>query len=126
MQIIYDHALKYSLSSTLSNSVGFLAEHWVNLATTKGYTALHFAAYHGNVQMIKFLVEELNADINAKTSLGQNVLHFGAQGDKPATIVYFTQLKMEIGVKDNKKRTPLHWAVTKGSNLSLEYILAHS
>ena len=33
---------------------------------------------------------------------------------------------MEIDVRDNKQRTPLHWAVLKGSNLTLEFILAHS
>ena len=77
--------------------------------------------------MIRFLVEDLRADINATSVSGQNVLHFGAQGDNPATIVYFGKLKqMDIGVRDEKLRTPLHWAVAKASNLSLEYILAHN
>ena len=53
----------------LSNSEAALTA-WANHRTKKGYTALHFAAYHGNVQMMSFLVDGLAADIEVKNELG--------------------------------------------------------
>lgn len=42
-----------------------------------GYVALHFASYHGNIEMIDLLIEA-GTTINIKNNTGQNVLHFAA------------------------------------------------
>ncbi len=39
------------------------------------YTALQVACLYGSFKTIKFLIEELNADINIKNGNGQNLLH---------------------------------------------------
>jgi len=40
---------------------------WINLPSKgeEGFTALHFAAFHGNMNLIKYLIN-LGADITAK------------------------------------------------------------
>ena len=53
-----------------------------------------------------------------------NALHIAAQGDRPASIVFFVQAGLRIDSCDAKGRTPLHWAVHYSSNYVLEYILA--
>ena len=50
---------------------------WVDDKSSRGFSALHFAAYHGNVEMIELLIN-LGADIFIKNNIGQNVLHVAA------------------------------------------------
>ncbi len=103
-----EHAL--SFGETSLDSAGL--RDWVNQKTDRGYTALHFAAFHGNIEMIRYLVETLKADIHLKNILDQNVVHFAAQGDSAASFVYFSKHKnMEAAILDVKGRTPLHWAI---------------
>ena len=98
---------------------------WVNSQTDKGFSAIHFASYHGNIEMTKFLIEVLGADMYARNHLEQNVVHMAVQGDMPITLVYFTKIQnMSISTPDSKQRTPLHWAIFSSAKLTLEYILA--
>ena len=54
---------------------------WVN-ARTQGdeFSALHYAAFRGNIDICKTLIE-LGADKNVKNSNGLSFLHIAAQGD---------------------------------------------
>ncbi len=54
---------------------------WVNAATDDQFTALHFATYHGNHELIHLLIDKCNADIFKKNKFGSSVLHIAAQGD---------------------------------------------
>ena len=54
---------------------------WVNMPTDERFTALHFSTYHGNTELIKIMVEEMQADYQVKNVYGANVLHIAAQGD---------------------------------------------
>jgi ankyrin repeat protein len=54
---------------------------WINKTTDENFTALHFAAYHGNLKLSIKLVEEMGANFNARNIYGANVLHIAAQGD---------------------------------------------
>lgn len=58
---------------------------WINLETTNGLTALHFAAYRGNNELIKYLVS-LGANVHTTDSDGHNCIHIAAQSDKVNTI----------------------------------------
>jgi ankyrin repeat protein len=51
---------------------------WANQSTDEEFTALHFATYHGNYELIKILVEEMHTDFMAKNMYGANVLHIAA------------------------------------------------
>lgn len=95
LKIVVEHALSFGETSLDSAEM----RDWVNQKTDRGYTALHFAAFHGNIEMIRYLVETLKADIHAQNMLDQNVLHFAAQGDTAAAFVYFSKHKnMEAAI----------------------------
>ena len=55
---------------------------WLNAPSRgdDGFTALHFAGFHGNMGLIRLLVKN-GADINAVNRQGINMLHVSAQGD---------------------------------------------
>ncbi len=52
---------------------------WINQASRgeEGFTALHFAAFHGNMKLIRFLVG-LGANVYAKNKQEINMLHVAA------------------------------------------------
>ena len=54
---------------------------WADSQNAEGFVALHFAAFHGNVEIIKMLVEDAKADLNLVNSTGCSVLHLAAQGN---------------------------------------------
>ena len=89
LKIIYEHSKNVDKSA--DNSFIELFD-WTNQKSQKGLTALHFASFHGNIEMIEFLVTDLKADISIIDNQGLNVLHAAAQGDKPASIIYFLRL----------------------------------
>ena len=98
---------------------------WVNTPTDEKFTALHFATYHGNFDLITIMVDEMGANIHAKNVYGANVLHIAAQGDQPCPLYYFAKIKnMNINDVDNRGSTPLHWACYSKSEYALSYILA--
>ena len=98
---------------------------WVNFPTDEQFTAIQFATFHGNFELIIKMSEEMNADHTVKNTYGASVLHIAAQGDQPACLFYFIKVKhMDINDPDNKGSTPLHWACFSMSEYSLSYILA--
>ncbi len=100
-------------------------QRWVNIHSRgdDGFTALHFAAFHGNMNLIRLLVSN-GADANAQNRQGINMLHVSAQGDNPVSLAYFLDLGLDINSRDFRKSTPLHWAAFSGAELTLNYIIA--
>ena len=68
-------------------------QEWVDWPTDEEFTALHFAVYHGNWELIQILVEQLGANYELCNIYGANVLHIAAQGDQPAPLYYFSKIK---------------------------------
>lgn len=52
------------------------------------------------------------------------MLHMAAKGDHPLVFAFFLKRKLDLNSTDNFKRTPLHWAASYGSEITLMYILA--
>jgi len=52
---------------------------WINQPSKgeEGFTCLHFATFHGNMKLIKYLVSK-GADITAKNKQAINMLHVAA------------------------------------------------
>lgn len=95
------------------------------MQTDEDFTALHFASFHGNFNIIKILVEKMFADFRVTNIYGANVLHIAAQGDMPTPLYYFTKIKnLDMNEPDNRGCTPLHWACFKRSEFALHYLLA--
>ena len=97
---------------------------YVNEKSKEGFTALHYASYRGNIDIINKLIEN-SADIEVTNFRGLNVLHMAAQGNHPSSLVYFKdKYFLNIQSIDEVGSTPLHWACYTGSEISVMYLLS--
>lgn len=73
---------------------------WVNLLARnqEGFSALHTAAFKGNLKTVRFLTEN-EADYSIKNPSGNNCVHTAAQGDQPA-VIYFLVKHCGLCVND--------------------------
>lgn len=93
----------------------------------QGYGPLHSAAISGNLQMCKYLVEDLGFDVNSVDTVlgsGMSPLFCAALNDDEIVVSYL----LEMGADPNKKdpydgTTPLHKAVFRGSNEIAQLLL---
>ena len=68
---------------------------------------LHSAVAHGDMQIVKYLVEDLGFDVQVRDSLGQTVLfHIGRTGSIPL-IQYLLDKGLDINARAKDKSTPL-------------------
>lgn len=96
---------------------------YVNSSTIYGFKAIHYAAYRGNISIIKKLIE-FGADYTLTNKKGLNVLHISVQGDQPSSLIFFIdKYKMPINSRDNLGSTPLHWACYLGFENSVNFII---
>ena len=97
---------------------------YVNERSSQGYTALHYASYRGNIDMINKLIEN-GAEVETTNTRGLNVLHMASQGNQPSSLVYFKD-KYFLNVQsiDELGSTPLHWACYTGSETSVMFVLS--
>ena len=63
---------------------------FINSKTNQGYTAMHYAAFRGNIFLIE-LFHEYNADINCLNKRNLSIMHLAAQGNSPMTLCYIRQ-----------------------------------
>jgi palmitoyltransferase len=97
---------------------------WVNEKTAEGHSALHYAAYKGNIEIINKLIEN-GADPEISNNSGLNVLHMAAQGNQPNALIYFfKKYSLDIHSVDDKGSTPLHWACYSGSEVYVQFLLS--
>lgn len=63
---------------------------WINQHSRgeEGFTAMHFASFHGNMKLIRYL-KLYGANVFAKNKQEINMLHVAAQGDQPASLAFF-------------------------------------
>jgi len=98
---------------------------FVNKMSKNSLTALHLAAYRGNIEMINFLINK-GADIYCKNEKGLNVLHIAAQGDQPSSLILFRErYEMDLEELDEMGNTPLHWASYMGSECFINLLLSY-
>ena len=89
-----------------------------------GLTALHFASFRGNIEIIKLLIDNY-ADINALSNNGLNMIHKAAQGNKASAIIYFNKkYNMDLEASENEKKlNALHLAIISGMEDSAIFLL---
>ena len=97
----------------------------VNERADNGFTALHYAAYRGNLKNIEILIKN-GANPVIKNENGLNVMHLAAQGNQVCVLLYFN-LYHEFCYEtlDNANSTPLHWASYSGSNEAFDFLVAN-
>jgi palmitoyltransferase ZDHHC13/17 len=88
-----------------------------------GFTALHFASFRGNLDLIKLLIK-YGADMYARNNYGIDMMHVSAQGDMPISMYYYRHKGLDVRSRDKRMSTPLHWAIYSKSEAAVSYIIA--
>ncbi len=68
--------------SSLINKKGTHLPININYKSLDNWSPIHYAAMHGNVEIMKLLLKEKSLKINSKTNLGWNALHVAANSNK--------------------------------------------
>ena len=66
----------------------------VNAVDEDGYTALMYTAGHGNLDIVKYLIEDHGADVNAEAEYGDTAL-LNAEEEGHSDIAEYLKQKME-------------------------------
>lgn len=130
VELICNHVLAYGNGSCDPDSSNLyenqvLLKSFVNkqCLSDDSFTAMHFAAYYGNYQIVDYLLRH-GADPFVANNCNINMLHIAAQGDQPLSIALFLKLGLGVNSRDERMSTPLHWSVFTGAELSTTYLLA--
>ena len=112
----------------LKKRIGFESKmalsNFINEKTNEGITALHYAAYKGNITIAKLLIEN-GAVVEMVTNRGKNVMHLAAEGNQPSIMYYFIAYQaQDIIAIDDYGSTPLHWACYAGAEEAVLFLLS--
>ena len=84
-----------------------------SVSQVSGYTALHFACKHGNLEMVKILVEN-GANINIKSVdaafLQQTPLHVACYYKRTKCVEFLVKSHANVYLKDSGGKNALHYA----------------
>ena len=127
--------VNYNLTKSTFNFLSLLTHliksskdllNYINQKNSKGYNALLYSAFRGNLEIFNNLME-IGADISLTNSSGLNVLHLASQGNYPNIIVFLIEKYfVDINSRDNKGNTALHWAVYKNSKQAVDYLIYYN
>jgi ankyrin repeat protein len=94
----------------------------VNAKRMDAWTVLHYAAYSGKLDVVKYLVEQ-GADVDAKTVVGWTVLHDAAYSGTLDIVKYLVEQGANVDAKNNVGWTPLHAAASSGKLDVVKYLV---
>lgn len=128
LQVICEHVQEYGCGQypkSHPKNKEYL-ENWINSKSkcVDEFTALHFASYMGSYEMVEYLILK-GADPFSQNQSHINMLHCGAQGDKPISLAYFLKMGLDINSRDKRQSTPLHWAIFVGAELAIQYLISN-
>jgi len=82
----------------------------VNAVDSEGMALIHWAADRGNLEMLKVLVGDLDADINVQDQEGQTALHYAASCGHETVVQYLLDKKADQSKADVYGMLPVHVA----------------
>ena len=99
-------------------------KNYINLQDSEGNTALLYACFKGNFQIVKSLLDN-GAEVNQRNFMGLNVLHMSSQGDRPNLLIYFKdKYHFDINQTDFEGNNPLHWACHTNAENSINFLIS--
>ncbi|WCR59677.1 MAG: Phosphocholine transferase AnkX [Wolbachia endosymbiont of Ctenocephalides felis wCfeF] len=91
---------------------------------SNGETVMHFAAYGGNLDIVKYLVVDAKNSLEIKDNSDRVPLHYAAYNGKLDVVKYFIdEKKVDANIKDKDGCTPLYWASWSGHLDVAEYLV---
>ena len=83
-----------------------------------GYTALHWAAKHGNTEVIRSLVKVYGVNVNEKTHGGYTALHLASKYCRKETCkVLVSDLGANINIRDNYGKKPNYYTIKQNDSI---------
>jgi len=77
-----------------------------------GWRVIHEAASEGHLECVEWLVEKMEADVDAKSDDGSTPLSWAAFDGQVDVCHYLLQRRgVSIDEPDDDQRSPLHWAI---------------
>ena len=95
------------------------------LGIFKDDAPIHIATANGNLQIIKYLIENQNVDINLKGSGNWTPLHYACKNGSLPIVEYLISKGAQIDAKNDYWETPLHIASYFGNSNVIRYLVAN-
>jgi ankyrin repeat protein len=86
------------------------------------YQAIHFAAIHGNTDLVELLIAR-GADVNAKDSAGCTPLHLAADRDHRGLMALLIAKGADVNARSERGRTPLGMAAVRNYGEAAELLI---
>ena len=86
----------------------------VNLVDFGGNTALHLASANGFIEVVKYLVDELHCDINAKNKSLSTPLTWAAFNGQKKVVEFLLEKGVDFDVKNSNGKKPSELAYDNG------------
>ncbi|WP_264682379.1 MULTISPECIES: ankyrin repeat domain-containing protein [unclassified Wolbachia] len=88
-----------------------------------GWTLLHYAAWKGRKEIVEFLVDEEEANINAKANGdSKKPIHAAAKAGHKEIVEFFLSKGIGVDDADNDKWTPLHYAAGRDHIMVVKFL----
>ena len=89
-----------------------------------GRNMLHFAAWGGQFNTVKFLIEKQNFVVEKTDNIGRNSAHYAAWADDVTTLDYlFTEFNLQGETPDSSGCCVLHYAASSHGTQVIQFLL---
>ncbi|KAJ5070371.1 ankyrin repeat domain-containing protein [Anaeramoeba ignava] len=96
----------------------------VNRVDEANYSALHYAARSGEVEVVKLLLS-YKAEVDFRTPSEQTSLHRACFTGELSVVELLIEAQADVNAIDRDQETPLHKAATNNHAKVVDYLLSH-
>ncbi len=100
----------------------YISRGMINVKFSDRKTLLHFAAYGGDINQVKYLVRK-GADVKARDKYGKTPLYMAASKGHLDVVKYLVEKGADVNTRNNMGRTPLHEAARNGNLEVVKYLV---